>query len=87
MKRPEDPASYIPARCQTLAVPAACSVHHREGCAWLAMWETRPSPFDPFWSCQALLVARPIPPPGQLAEAGRPWELPRAWHPLPTGEA
>ena len=36
MKRPEDPASYIPARCQTLAVPAACSVHHRDGCAWLA---------------------------------------------------
>jgi hypothetical protein len=37
MKRPWDPRSYIPARVQTLAVPAAYSLHHRlKYCNWIA---------------------------------------------------
>ena len=36
MKRPWDPRSYIPARVQTLAVPAAYSLHHRLNCTWIA---------------------------------------------------
>ena len=36
MKRPWDPRSYIPARVQTLAVPAAYSLHHRLNCNWIA---------------------------------------------------
>ena len=36
MKRPEDPRSYIPVRCQTLAVPASYSPHHKLNCNWTA---------------------------------------------------
>lgn len=36
MKRPHDTTSYIPARCQTLVVPAAYSLHHRTECSWVA---------------------------------------------------
>jgi hypothetical protein len=36
LKRPWDPRSYIPARVQTLAVPAAYSLHHRLNCNWIA---------------------------------------------------
>ncbi len=36
MKRPHEASSYIPARCQTLVVPAACSLHHRTECDWVA---------------------------------------------------
>ena len=34
MKRPNDPASYIPARCQTVAVPASYSLHHKGEVGW-----------------------------------------------------
>jgi len=36
MKRPNDPLSFIPARCQTVAVPASYAEHHKKACAWTA---------------------------------------------------
>jgi hypothetical protein len=37
LKRPADPKSYIPARCQTVAAPVAYSLHHRSD------WDTTAS--------------------------------------------
>jgi len=36
LKRPDDPASFIPARCQTVAVPASYAEHHKKACNWTA---------------------------------------------------